>query len=55
MSRGQRALFTRAATANVTGSLQGGRKLAIKGLLIPGLPEMRLNVLSAESIADTCR
>jgi hypothetical protein len=55
MSRGQRAQFTRAATANVTGRLRDGRKLAVKGLLIPGIPEARLNVLSAESIADTCR
>jgi hypothetical protein len=55
MSLGQRALFTRAATANVTRSLQDGRKLAVKGLLILGSPEARLNVLSAQSIADTCK
>ena len=54
MSKGQRALFTDAATANVTRSLQDGRKLAVKGLLIPGVPEARLNVLSAQPIADTC-
>jgi hypothetical protein len=55
LSKGQRALFTEAATANVTGSLQDGRKLAVKGLLVPGDPEARLNVLSAQPIADTCK
>lgn len=54
LSQGQRALFTREATANVTSGLQTGRKVAIKGLLIPGTPEARLNILSAEPIADTC-
>jgi hypothetical protein len=54
MSAGQRAEFTRAVTANVTDSLRDGRKLAVKGLLIPGTPETRVNLLSAQPIAESC-
>jgi hypothetical protein len=53
LAQGQRALFTRAETANTTGSVQEGRKLAVKGLLIAGTPD-RLNVLSAHRLADVC-
>jgi hypothetical protein len=55
LSGGQRALFTRAGTANVTGILRDRRKAAVKGLLIPGTPHARLNVLSAQPVADVCR
>jgi hypothetical protein len=55
LSRGQRAMFTQEAGANATNSIQDGRKLAIKGLLIPSVPEPTLNVLSAQSGAETCR
>jgi hypothetical protein len=51
----QRALFTRAATANVTNSLRDGPKLTIKGLLIAGVPEPVLNVLSVQPVAGACR
>lgn len=54
MSRGQRALFTQAATANATGGVRNGRKVAVKGLLISGTAEPRLNVLSAQPIGDSC-
>ena len=54
MSTGQRALFTRAETANATGRLQDGRKVVVKGLLVRGQPDMRLNVLSAQSLGDSC-
>jgi hypothetical protein len=55
MSQGQRALFTREATANVTDALQNGYKVALKGLMIPGSTEVRLNVLSARPLADRCK
>jgi hypothetical protein len=52
--QGQRAQFTREQTANTTASFTRGRKVAVKGLLIPGSPEVALNVLSAQPLADSC-
>ena len=54
LSHGQRALFTRESTANVTNTLRDGHRLFVKALAIPGA-DARLNLLSAQSIADTCR
>jgi hypothetical protein len=53
LASGQRGLFTNETTANATGVLVAGRKVAIKGLLIPGTPPA-LNVLSAQLAADSC-
>ena len=50
---GQRASYTREATANTTGSLVTGHKVAVKGLMIPGSSDPTLNVLSALSLG-TC-
>jgi hypothetical protein len=55
LAEGQRRLFTTRETANVTGQLQAGRKLAVKALLIRAEDEDRLNVLTVQSIADTCQ
>jgi hypothetical protein len=54
LSQGQRAQFTRGSTANVTNSLIDGHRLFVKALAIPG-PEPRLNILSAQTIAGSCR
>lgn len=54
LSQGQRAQFTRESTANVTNSLHDGHKLFIKALAIPGA-DARLNILSALTLADTCK
>ena len=54
LAQGQRAQFTRDTTANVTASLVNGRKVAVKGLLIPGSPSAALNILSAQPLADSC-
>jgi hypothetical protein len=55
IAAGQRAMFTTPTTANVTGGLKVGRKIAAKALLIPGTPEPRLNLLSVQPIDDSCR
>jgi hypothetical protein len=55
LSRGQRAAFTRAGSANVTDALQEGRKVFVKALLIPGTPAQTLNLLSVQPVAGTCR
>jgi hypothetical protein len=51
----QRAEFTRPDVANATGQLQDGRKLIVKGLLIKASNEQRLNLVSVEQLADTCK
>ena len=51
----QRAQFTRPQVANATGQLQDGRKLIVKGLLITAQNEERLNLVSVQQLADTCR
>jgi hypothetical protein len=53
LAQGQRALFTRDVSANATDALRSGRKVAVKGLLIPGSPAV-LNLLSVQQMADKC-
>jgi len=50
-----RAEFTRQEVANATGQLQDGRKLIVKGLLITAPNEKRLNLVSVQQLADTCK
>ena len=50
-----RAEFTRPEVANATGQLQDGRKLIVKGLLITAPNEKRLNLVSVQQLADTCK
>ena len=50
-----RAEFTRPEVANATGQLQDGRKLVVKGLLITVPNEKRLNLVSVQQLADTCK
>jgi hypothetical protein len=54
LSQGQRAQFTRESTGNVTNSLQSGHRLFVKALAIPGVQDARLNLLSAQTLADSC-
>ena len=51
----QRKEFTRPEVANATGQLQEGRKLVVKGLLITVPNEKRLNLVSVQQLADTCK
>ena len=51
----QRAEFTRPEVANATGQLQDGRKLVVKGLLIVMPTEKRLNLVSVQQLAETCK
>ena len=55
VNQGQRGQFTRKETANTTGQLQNGHKVSVKALLITAPNERRLNLLSVQSIADTCK
>jgi hypothetical protein len=50
----QRASFTTREGANTTGTLQPGRKVVVKGLLIEASQEKRLNLLSVQPLASTC-
>jgi hypothetical protein len=51
----QRGEFTRPEVANATGQLQHGKKLVVKGLLITASNEKRLNLVSVQQLADTCK
>lgn len=55
LKQGDRAAFTKPETANATGQLQDGRKIVVKGLLITGGGEKRINLLSVQRLADTCQ
>jgi hypothetical protein len=55
LKHGERAEFTRPEVANATGQLQDGRKLMVKGLLITAPNEKRLNLVSVQQLADTCK
>lgn len=55
LKQGQRAEFTRRDVANATGQLQDGRKLVVKGLLITSPTEKRLNLVSVQQLAATCK
>jgi hypothetical protein len=50
---GQRKEFTTPQNANATGQLRAGRKVLVKGLLIPG-ETRRINLMSVVALADTC-
>lgn len=50
----QRTTFTTQESANVTGTLQDGHKVVVKGLLIVAPNEKRLNLLSVQPLANTC-
>jgi hypothetical protein len=54
LGQGQRVQFTRPEGVNATGQLRAGRRVSIKGLLIAGQNEQRLNLLSVQPIADAC-
>ena len=51
----KRAEFTQQEIANATGQLQDGRKLVVKGLLITAPNEKRLNLVSVQQLADSCK
>jgi hypothetical protein len=55
LAQGQRALFTAAATANASGILRDGRRVAVKALLIADGSTPRLNLLSVQPLADSCQ
>jgi hypothetical protein len=54
MKAGQRKLFTTAETVNATGQLRAGHKVLVKGVLIGGAQEQRINLISVVSLADSC-
>lgn len=49
-----RAEHTARESANATGTIAEGRKLAVKGLYITSVEPHRVNLTSAMAIADTC-
>ena len=49
-----RADHTARESANATGTIAEGRKLAVKGLYITSVEPHRVNLTSAMAIADTC-
>lgn len=51
---GQRKEFTTPETANATGQLRAGRRVLIKGLLVPAGDTKRINLMSVVALADTC-
>jgi hypothetical protein len=55
LGQAQRRLFTRPDTANATGELRPGRRVAVKALLVDGSMGRTLNLLSVQPIADTCQ
>jgi hypothetical protein len=54
LQQGQRALFTSRESANASGQLADGHKVSVKALLIDARNERRLNLLSVQSVGDTC-
>ncbi len=49
-----RAEHTARESANATGTIAEGRKLAVKGLYVTSVEPHRVNLTSAMAIADTC-
>ncbi|MXY17554.1 MAG: hypothetical protein F4Y57_11305 [Acidobacteria bacterium] len=49
-----RAEHTARESANATGAIAEGRKLAVKGLYITSVEPHRVNLTSAMALADTC-
>jgi hypothetical protein len=54
LEEGERGLFTRSETANGSGALRPGRKVAVKALLIDNGVRPALNLLSVQPVAETC-
>jgi hypothetical protein len=50
----ERSKFTTPATANATAQLRAGRKVLVKGLLLDGEGEKRINLTQVVSLADAC-
>lgn len=51
---GRRKEFTTPDNANATAELRAGRKVLVKGLLVPAGDVKRINLLSVIGLADTC-
>jgi hypothetical protein len=51
---GQRKEFTTPENANATGQLRAGRKVLVKGLLVPAGEVTRINLMSVVALADVC-
>jgi hypothetical protein len=52
---GQRKEFTTPENVNATGQLRAGRKVLVKGLLVPAADVTRINILSVVALADSCQ
>jgi hypothetical protein len=52
---GQRKEFTTPENVNATGQLRAGRKVLVKGLLVPAADATRINILSVVALADSCQ
>lgn len=50
----QRKEFTTKETANATGQLRTGHRVLVKGLLIEGADQKRINLLTVIGLAETC-
>jgi len=50
-----RSLFTAKGSENVSGQLQNGHKIVVKGLLINAPTEKRINLTSVQGLSDTCK
>ena len=52
---GQRKEFTTPENANATGQLRNGRRVLVKGLLLPDGDITRINLVSVVALADSCQ
>ncbi len=50
-----RSQFTVKGSENVSGQLQNGHKLVVKGLLVNAPNEKRINLTSVQGLSDTCK
>ena len=55
LQEGQRSQFTTRQSANASGQLRAGRKVVLKGLLIEGEGQKRINLTQVVSLADACQ
>jgi hypothetical protein len=55
LQEGQRSQFTTRETANASGQLREGRKVAVKGLFIDAGGQTRINLTQVISVSDTCQ
>ena len=51
---GRRREFTTAQTANATGELRAGRRVLVKGMLVPASEVPRINLLNVVGVSDSC-